>query len=118
MTMVNLIVLGFIALAVGQMIASWPADLVERRRRVRVFIVCAVALYGGLNAVLQIAVAGHHVGDVAETINAGVLACTVAAIVYAMMRVDGADLFPAAAEPAPPRGFSISLRPMTPPIKS
>jgi AraC-like DNA-binding protein len=104
-TMVNLIVLGFIALAVGQMIASWPADLVERRRRVRIFIVCAVALYGGLNAVLQIAVAGHRVGEVAETINAGVLAVTVAAIVYAMMRVDGTDLFPAAAEPAPPDGL-------------
>ena len=105
-TVVNLIVLGFIALAVGQMIASWPADLVERRRRVRVFIVCITALYGGLNAVLQIAAAGHHVGDVAETISAGVLAGTVAAIVYAMMRVDGADLFPAAAEPAPPIVFS------------
>lgn len=100
-TSVNLIVLGFIALAVGQMIASWPADLVERRRRVRVFIVCVTALYGGLNAVLQIAVAGYHVGELAETINAGALTCTVAAIVYAMMRVDGADLFPAAAEPAP-----------------
>ncbi|MBR0819396.1 helix-turn-helix domain-containing protein [Bradyrhizobium liaoningense] len=105
-TLVNLIVLGFIALAVGQMIASWQADLVERRRHVRVFIVSAIALYGGLNAVLQIAVAGHHVGDVAETVNAGVLAGTVAAIVYAMMRVDGADLFPAAVEPAPPVPFS------------
>ncbi|MDA9525941.1 AraC family transcriptional regulator [Bradyrhizobium sp. CCBAU 11434] len=105
-TMVNLIVLGFIALAVGQMIASWPADLVERRRRVRVFIVCAIALYGGLNAVLQIAAAGDHVGAVAETINAGALTCTVAAIVYAMMRVDGADLFPAAVEAAPPIVFS------------
>ena len=100
-TMVNLIVLGFIALAIGQTIASWPADLVERRRRVRVFIVCAAALYGGLNAVLQIAVAGHRVGDLADTINAGVLACIVAAIAYAMMRVDGADLFPVASEAAP-----------------
>lgn len=47
-----------------------------------------------MNAVLQIAVAGSEVGDVANTINAGVLACIVAAIAYAMMRVDGADLFP------------------------
>ena len=53
-TVVNLLVLGFIALAIGQTIASWPADLVERRRRVRVFIVCAAALYGGVNALLQI----------------------------------------------------------------
>src|SRR3569623_2008080 len=35
-TVVNLIVLGFIALAIGQTIASWPAALVERRRRGRV----------------------------------------------------------------------------------
>lgn len=96
---VDLIVLGFIALAVAQTINSWSADLVERRRRVRVFIVSAAALYGGLNAVLQILVAGSA-GDVANTINAGVLACVVAAIAYAMMRVDGADLFLPAAEPA------------------
>jgi len=93
-TVVNLIVLGFIALAVAQTIRSWSADLVERRRRVRVFIVCAAALYGGLNALLQILAAGSA-GDVANTINAGVLACIGAAIAYAMMRIDGADLFPA-----------------------
>ncbi len=96
-TMVNLIVLGFIALAVWQMISSWPVDLVERRRRVRVFIVCAIALYGGLNAVLQIAAAGHQIGDVAGAVNTGALALVVAFVVYAMMRVDGADLFPAPA---------------------
>ena len=55
---VNLVVLGFIALAVGQTIASWSADLVEGRRRLRVFIVSAAALYGGINAVLQILVSG------------------------------------------------------------
>lgn len=96
---VDLIVLGFIGFAVAQTINSWSADLVERRRRVRVFIVCAAALYGGLNAVLQILVA-DSAGDVANTINAGVLACVVAAIAHAMMRVDGADLFLPAAEPA------------------
>lgn len=99
-TVVNLIVLGFIALAIGQTIASWPADLVERRRRVRVFIVCTSAIYGGLSALLQIAIGGSA-GDVANTVNTGVLACVVAIITYAMMRVDGADLFPApAATPA------------------
>ncbi|MBH5385848.1 AraC family transcriptional regulator [Bradyrhizobium diversitatis] len=97
---VDLIVLGFIALAVAQTIASWSADLVERRRNVRVFIVCAAALYGGLNALLQILVA-FSAGDVTDTINTGVLACIVAAIAYAMLRVDGADLFPIAPEPAP-----------------
>lgn len=99
-TIVNLIVLGFIALAIGQTIASWTADLVERRRRVRVFIVVVAALYGGLNALLQIAVGGSA-GDLVNTINAGVLAAVVAAIAHAMMRIDGADLFPVAAVPAP-----------------
>jgi len=53
-----------------------------------------------LNALLQILV-GSDVGDVVNTVNTGVLASIVAAIAYAMMRVDGADLFPAAAEAAP-----------------
>ncbi|OKO79601.1 AraC family transcriptional regulator [Bradyrhizobium sp. NAS80.1] len=97
----NLISLGFIALAVVQTMASWSADLVERRRRVRVFIVAAAALYGGLNALLQMLVVGQDAGDVVNLINAGALACVVAAISWAMMRVDGADLFPVSVEIAP-----------------
>jgi AraC-like DNA-binding protein len=92
---INLLVLGFIALAVGQTIASWSSDLVEGRRRVRVFIVSAAALYGGLNAVLQISLSGSGSAEIANTVNSAVLATVVAAISIAMMRVDGADLFPA-----------------------
>jgi AraC-like DNA-binding protein len=95
---INLIALGFIALAVTQTIASWSSDLVERRRGVRVFIVSAAALYGGLNAVLQIAMSGSGGAEIANTVNLAVLASVVSAICYAMMRVDGADLFPTAPE--------------------
>ncbi len=95
---VNLLALGFIVLAVAQTIASWSSDLVEGRRRVRVFIVSAAALYGGLNAVLQISMAGGGVAEIANTVNSAALAAVVAAISMAMMRVDGADLFPAAPE--------------------
>jgi AraC-like DNA-binding protein len=95
---INLIALGFIALAVTQTVASWSSDLVERRRSVRVFIVSAAALYGGLNALLQIAMSGSGSAAIANTVNLAVLAGVVAAICYAMMRVDGADLFPAAPE--------------------
>jgi AraC-like DNA-binding protein len=95
---VNLLALGFIVLAVAQTIASWSSDLVEGRRRVRVFIVSAAALYGGLNAVLQISMAGGGVAEIANTVNSAALAVVVAAISTAMMRVDGADLFPAAPE--------------------
>jgi AraC-like DNA-binding protein len=90
---INLIALGFIALAVAQTIASWSSDLVERRRGVRVFIVGAAALYGGLNAILQILWSGGST-EIANTVNSAALAAVVAAISFAMMRVDGADLFP------------------------
>lgn len=93
---INLVVLAFIALAVAQTISSWSADLVERRRRLRVFIVAAAALYGGLNALLQIAIAGNGTASAwANSINGAVLAAIVAAIAWAMMRVDGTDLFAA-----------------------
>jgi AraC-like DNA-binding protein len=90
---INLIALGFIALAVAQTITSWSSDLVERRRGVRVFIVGAAALYGGLNAILQILWSGGGT-EMASTVNSAALAAVVAAISFAMMRVDGADLFP------------------------
>jgi hypothetical protein len=94
---VNLLALGFIALAVGQAIASWSADLVEGRRRIRVFIVSAAALYGGINAILQIAISGNGSPDIANAANSAALLGIVAAICFAMMRVDGAELFPAPA---------------------
>ena len=66
---INLLALGFIVLAVAQTVASWSADLVEGRRRVRVFIVGAAALYGGMNAVLQIAMSGSGASEIANTVN-------------------------------------------------
>ncbi len=90
---INVLALGFILLAVGQTIASWSADLVEGRRRVRVFIVGATALYGCMNAISQIAISSNGAADAANAINSAVLVLIVAAISYAMMRVDGAELF-------------------------
>jgi AraC-like DNA-binding protein len=95
---INLLALGFIGLALVQTVASWSADLVEGRRRVRVFIVSAAALYGGLNAIVQISMAGSGSVEIANALNSAVLAAVVTAISIAMMRVDGADLFPVAPE--------------------
>jgi AraC-like DNA-binding protein len=101
---INLVALGFIALAVVQTVISWSTDLVEGRRRIRVFIVAAAALYGGVNAILQMLVAGSGTTEIANTVNAAVLAGMVAVISCAMMRVDDVDLFPAGAEAAPSAG--------------
>src|SRR6516225_1429612 len=91
---INLLALGFIALAVGQTMTSWSTDLVEGRRRLRLFIVSAAALYGGMNAILQIAVSGSGAAEIAGTANAAVLALIVASICIAMMRITATELFP------------------------
>ena len=98
---VNLLVLGFIALAVVQTVSSWSADLVEERRRLRLFIVIAAALYGGANAVLQIAMSGSDATAIANVANSAVLAGIVGAISLAMMHVEAADLFPAGVAATP-----------------
>jgi AraC-like DNA-binding protein len=70
---------------------------VERRRRLRLFIVGAAALYGGINAMLQIFIAGSDTADIANVVNSTLLAGIVAAICYAMTHVTAQDLFVAPA---------------------
>src|SRR5882757_7214237 len=74
---INLVALGFIGLAVTQTVASWSSDLVEGRRRIRVFIVGAAALYGGINAVLQMAMSAGEAAEIANSVNSAVLAAIV-----------------------------------------
>jgi AraC-like DNA-binding protein len=99
---VNLIALGFIILAVGQTVASWSADLVQGRRHLRMFVVVASALYGGLNAFLQMLALGGDAAAIVNLANIALLACIVAAISCAMMQVTANDLF-AAPVPSPAR---------------
>lgn len=101
----NLVALGFIALALLQTVSTWSADLVEGRRRVRAFIVIAALLYGGANALLQIAVSGGETAVIANVLNAAALVAVVAAIAVAMLQVGAGDVFattvvPPAAVPA------------------
>jgi AraC-like DNA-binding protein len=104
---INLIALGFIGLAIGQTISSWSADLVEGRRRLRIFIVTSAALYGGLNAILQLLRLGGDAAGIANVANIAVLAGIVAAISYAMMQVTARELF-AATSAAPAKAAAVS----------
>jgi len=97
-TAVNVIALFFIILTVAQTIGSWSADLVEGRRKLRIFIVVATALYGGLNALAQMLSLRGDAAGIANVANSAVLACIVAMIVGAMMQVTARDLFPVARE--------------------
>jgi AraC-like DNA-binding protein len=91
---INLLSLGFVALAVGQTVASWSADLVEQRRRLRVFVVVLTALYAGSDIVAQLLVPAGSTAFVA-TANAVILAAVVIAIACSLLRVSGETIFPA-----------------------
>ncbi|HUN95382.1 MAG TPA: helix-turn-helix domain-containing protein [Bradyrhizobium sp.] len=101
---INLLALGFILLAVGQVISSWSADLVEGRRHLRIFIVAAAALYGGLNAVLQMLALQGRTAAIADIANMAMLTTLVAAICAAMVQVTARELFPVA-DKAPAGGL-------------
>lgn len=98
-----LLSLGFAGLAVGQTLASWRADLVEPRRRLRLFIVGASALY-----VVAVAIA-NLLGDgpgasPAMSLAGGIgLAVIAGGVAWSLLSAGrSAALFPvAAAGPAP-----------------
>lgn len=94
--------LGFAGLAAAQAIASWREDLVERRRRLRLFVVAAAAGQTAATALVRLvgpglASPGLHVAD------ALVLTAIAVITALALLRVtDGEILFPARADaPAP-----------------
>ncbi|UFZ02272.1 helix-turn-helix domain-containing protein [Bradyrhizobium ontarionense] len=94
----NLLALGFVGVTLAQTIRSWSADLVEGRRRVRVFVVIAAMAYGGVNALLQIASAGSGPSELANVVNAAMFLAVVGAVVLMLLRVGAGELF--APEPA------------------
>lgn len=100
----NVIALGFIVLAVSQSLASWRADLVEKRRQLRVFIVASAAAYGAVNAALQLLLNGGEPPALVGPANAIVLAGIVVTVVWSLTQATGDELFApgATAEIAPP----------------
>lgn len=96
----TVIALGTNALAVVQTMASWPDDLVERRRSLRVLIVASAAAIAIVNGILQIALGGATPPVLVSVANAATLAVIVAAITWQLTRATGNELFVApAAQP-------------------
>ncbi|MFH1343118.1 MAG: helix-turn-helix domain-containing protein [Pseudomonadota bacterium] len=91
--------LAFIGLAVGQTVASWSTDLVEDRRRLRVFVVVATAIYAAVNAGLQLLVSGNGAPGAVNTAHNAILAAVVIALAGSLMRIKGETIFPAADTP-------------------
>lgn len=94
MTVVSL---AFVGLAVGQTIASWSADLVEDRRRLRVFVVVATAIYAAVNAGLQLL--GDGAPGTVSTAHNAILAAVVIALACSLLRIRGETIFPVVEAP-------------------
>jgi AraC-like DNA-binding protein len=77
----------FAVLAMAQALASWHADLVEGRRRLRLFVVGASSLYIGLNAVAQLFGVPRSAPEGASLAGAGGLLAIAGIVAWSLLRV-------------------------------
>ncbi|WP_432728754.1 helix-turn-helix domain-containing protein [Variovorax sp. W6] len=90
----------FAVLAAMAAASQWRADLVEGRRRLRVFIVVTGVGYSvGMLAVRLASPRGQLSGSSA-TVDVAMLLLIVAVVAWRMVRLAGSELFPAAQAPA------------------
>jgi AraC-like DNA-binding protein len=91
----------FAVLAAWATASHWRGDLVEKRRRLRVFIV--VTGIGYSLAMLGVRLASPHgqLSGMSATADAAMLLLIVAVVAWRMVRLAGSELFPAAQMPAP-----------------
>jgi AraC-like DNA-binding protein len=89
----------FALLAMAAAAARWRVDLVERRRRLRAFIVGAGALYSIAMIGARWQSPRWQLGGAMATLDVALLLAIVAVVAWRMLRLAGSDLFPV----APPR---------------
>ena len=101
--------LGFAVLGAGQAIASWRADLIEPRRRLRVVVVGAAAGYIGLTALGELSGARRAAPEMFSLVGAAGLAAITAGVAWAFLGVAGGEaLFPAPVRAVTPRPLDLS----------
>ena len=81
----------FAALAVAQTLASWRADLVEGRRRLRLFIVGASSAYIGITALSQLVGAQRTASGQTSLAAACALLAIAGVVAWSLLRVGGAQ---------------------------
>ena len=100
---ITLATMGFSLLAVAQSLASWRTDLVEKRRRLRVFIVGAGALYTLVNMTPRL-LHGGEAGELARLADLLALSAIAVVVAWHLVRPLGGQLF--WPEPAKPAGLA------------
>jgi AraC-like DNA-binding protein len=93
--------------------STWRADLVEKRRRLRLFIVVAGSLYTVAMFAVRIASPQGRLSPTSATLDAGVLLAMVAVVAYGMLRLAPSELFPRGVV-APALDAGRALAPETP----
>ena len=79
----------FVVLAVAQTVTGWRGDLVEGRRRLRLFILAAVVLHTAVSAaVFDISIGPDHVPPAVHLLNAAALSLIAAVIAVALLHAD------------------------------
>lgn len=78
----------FVLLAVAQTVRDWGADLVEGRRRLRLFILAAVALHTSISAGVDLSIGPENVPPAVHLLNAAALVAIAAVIAVALLRAD------------------------------
>ncbi|KQX91217.1 AraC family transcriptional regulator [Variovorax sp. Root473] len=89
----------FAVLAARAAASQWRADLVEGRRRLRVFIVVTGVGYSVGMLAVRLASPRGQLSDLSATADVAMLLLIVAVVAWRMLRLAGSELFPAAQAP-------------------
>jgi AraC-like DNA-binding protein len=84
----RLVPVAFVLLAVVQTVTGWRGDLVEGRRRLRLFILAAVVLHTAVSASVDISIGPDHVPPAVHLLNAAALSLIAAVIAVALLHAD------------------------------
>jgi len=92
----------FAVLAAFAAASHWRGDLVEKRRRLRVFIVVTGIGYSLAMLAVRLASPRGQLSGLSATADAAMLLLIVAVVAWRMVRLAGSELFPAVRAPAVP----------------
>ena len=107
-------------LALLQTVKDWRGDLVEGRRKLRLFIVAVVVLHSAISAAVDLSLGADRVPPALHVLNAAALALIAAVIAVALLQADLDGMFPVSAT-APAHPTTTPLRqgePVDEPIDS
>lgn len=103
----------FAGLAMAQALASWRTDLVEGRRRLRLFVVGASSLYIGLNAAAQLAGVTRSAPESASLAGGAGLLAIAGIVAWSLLRVgSGQSLFTVPTDTPPPNAEAPAAEPV------